>query len=551
MIRLFVTTEPKLFSSILSFSALRATLLLALGVSTVSCGDGGGGGAGAGGGGGEGGNTTIGGGGATGGTAGGTTNGSGGATNGSAGTIQACANPEPVFQSDDTDSGIVRCEDGALNRLSAASCGIPSDEACFGGSGSCTKHSDCTEFPNGSCQAYPSMLPFETGGTCGCTYGCTTDADCTDGYACLCPGISSFYAGSRCVLAECKTNADCPSGECGFMEFNNGCNTDVMFACRDAEKDECHSSATCSGQQCAKITNGSPWMCSGPTCTIGRPLLVENTLRFAPPTRRLDWSFSRTRTPNIDRTFAAQAVENHSLPNTDDLPETVRLALAAHYEQMAAMEHASVASFARFALELLALGAPPDLLLATHKAAADEILHAQLCYTVASVYSSHPIGPGLLPMAGVHPQTDPAEIVTALVIEACVGETIAAAEAVALAGIVKDPALHTLYQQIAIDESTHAELGYRCLAWILVQHPHLVPVAAAAFDRALASISGTPLTETHIVATDHGLLSERSLLQLRKTAAAEIVRPCRAALFAELRTSRETTLTTSDRAALA
>jgi hypothetical protein len=37
----------------------------------------------------------------------------------------------------------------------------------------------------------------------------------------------------------------------------------------------------------------------------------------------------------------------------------------------ALFQHASVASFARFSLELLALGAPPDLVAAAHAAALD------------------------------------------------------------------------------------------------------------------------------------------------------------------------------------
>jgi len=48
----------------------------------------------------------------------------------------------------------------------------------------------------------------------------------------------------------------------------------------------------------------------------------------------------------------------------------------------ARMEYASVASFGELALRLLAVGAPPDLVAACHRAALDEIRHAASCVTL-------------------------------------------------------------------------------------------------------------------------------------------------------------------------
>ncbi|MBT9554900.1 MAG: hypothetical protein IV100_02675, partial [Myxococcales bacterium] len=45
-----------------------------------------------------------------------------------------------------------------------------------------------------------------------------------------------------------------------------------------------------------------------------------------------------------------------------------REVLVQRWLSVAALEHASVGSFARFTLQLLAVGAPPDLLLATQQA---------------------------------------------------------------------------------------------------------------------------------------------------------------------------------------
>ena len=70
------------------------------------------------------------------------------------------------------------------------------------------------------------------------------------------------------------------------------------------------------------------------------------------------------------------------------------------------MEHASIAAFARFSLELLAFGAPPDLVEQAQAAMADETRHAKLCFALAGAYAERPIGPGALDMTGVSVAAD-------------------------------------------------------------------------------------------------------------------------------------------------
>ncbi len=254
---------------------------------------------------------------------------------------------------------------------------------------------------------------------------------------------------------------------------------------------------------------------------IGRPLLVGETLLFAPAERRADWA------------------DEPLCPETASLTPELRSALAAHFTAMAAMEHASIGSFARFSLELLALGAPPALLQASHEAGLDEIVHARLAYALATVYSGQPVGPGRLPISGVAPSSDPTAIVSALVREACVGETVAAAEALALSTIVTDPALRGAYARVSEDEARHAELGWRTLSWMLKADPSLAGAAEQAFSEAVASISSAPLVASDIVSADHGLLASESLGALRTKAAREIVEPCRRALFTTLARGRQ------------
>ena len=66
-----------------------------------------------------------------------------------------------------------------------------------------------------------------------------------------------------------------------------------------------------------------------------------------------------------------------------------RAVLAEHWTQEAAFEHASIASFARLTLDLLSVGAPPDLLDAA-RATLDEIEHARITFALATATAGSP-----------------------------------------------------------------------------------------------------------------------------------------------------------------
>ncbi|MFO0588968.1 MAG: ferritin-like domain-containing protein [Polyangiaceae bacterium] len=469
-----------------SFTALRTWMFAALGLVAAGCG----------------GNVTI--------------SGSGGGGAGG-GTGAGCAGSAPILQPDGKTSGFVTCADGSIDRAAQAACTVKAVDTCTGTEATlnCLTGKDCTEKPYGSCIAVSGGAPGPETTWCQCQYQCSTDADCDPGFVCACAGVADPSVAYCIPKDNCATDADCTSGECGLSAWDNGCGTTYSVACRSAA-DTCRVKSECTDpaySECGVDSAGNPFKCQPVGCAIGRPLFVGDTLLFAPAERRADWT------------------EPSLTPDLESLTPSVRASLAAHFKAMAAMEHASIGSFARFALELLALGAPPALLTATQDAAADEILHARLAYSLATAYSGAPVGPGKLPVAGVAPATDPAEIVIALVREACVGETIAAAEALTLSSMVKDPALVSVYTRVSKDEARHAELGWRSLAWILSERPSLLPVAEEAFAQSIAAISSAPLACPEELSPDHGLLPSAALASLRAKAAREIVEPCRRALL--------------------
>ena len=437
-----------------------------------------------------------------------------------------CQSPTKILQPNGEDSGFVRCANGGVDRVAPATCELVAP-ACDGSESltTCATDADCTAAPNGRC-----TRTWHTGGTgsvveCGCSYLCATDADCADG-VCVCVGVADLerpFCLSSGVVG-CKGPADCPSGECGLSSLFDGCASVYnKLVCR-APGDACREGADClpEAKQCASVASADegPWTCTDTTCTVGRPLLAGGVLRFAPAEPRADWA-----SPGL-------------APDTALAPE-VCAALAASFTEMGAMEHASIGSFARFALELLALGAPPDLLLLTQQAMADETAHAMQAYSLASAYGGRAVGPGALPVAGVVPATDPRAIVRALVREACTGETAAAAEALALSHIVEDPALKAFWARIAEDEGRHAELGWRSLAWMLEGgDPALRDVARDAFALVLAVSARPAPVPAPVVSSAHGLLPPATLAALREQAIRDIVEPCARALLAHAPPSR-------------
>jgi hypothetical protein len=188
--------------------------------------------------------------------------------------------------------------------------------------------------------------------------------------------------------------------------------------------------------------------CNNAVC--GRPFLVEAQARVAPIVESGAWLTQRDWTPR-----------------TDHLSRAERAALAEHWMKMGQMEHASIAAFARFSLQLLSLGAPPELVEACTRALADETAHTKLCFQLASAYAGHAVGPGRLDVNQSLAASSLDEIVDLVLAEGCFGETGAALEALESADSASDPVIKAAYEQIARDEQRHAELAFQFVRWAL------------------------------------------------------------------------------------
>lgn len=273
--------------------------------------------------------------------------------------------------------------------------------------------------------------------------------------------------------------------------------------------------------------------CTGACC--GRPFVVDGQARVAAVRERDDWtaiaaSVATAATPPASGVHrSAQAVAESALD-----PET-RARIATAWAHDASMEHASVASFARFTLELLALGAPADLVVASVDASRDEVEHAVACFAIASRYAGKNLGPARLDVGGASPAADLASAVSAAIVEGCIGETLSALLAEARLARAEDAEVRATLRRIANEEARHAELAWRFVGWAITAGGDAIRDAATrAFASALAKTPQTWDSSLGEIAPAtlraHGLLDEATAREVGDRALSEVVAPCAAAL---------------------
>ena len=163
--------------------------------------------------------------------------------------------------------------------------------------------------------------------------------------------------------------------------------------------------------------------------------------------------------------------------------------LAEAWRAMAATETASIAAFASYSNQLLALGAPSELIEDAHRDAIDEIRHARMCYAVATAFDGRVRGAAPFPAAVMPLDRQPT--LESLAIE-CARESCALEGASAIAaGRLADhpdllPELRATLREIADDEARHAAHGWDALEWLM---PQLEPKARRRVADAIAKLA--------------------------------------------------------------
>jgi hypothetical protein len=324
--------------------------------------------------------------------------------------------------------------------------------------------------------------------------------------------------------AQCALARDVPQRTETGAAASMGCPSviDVACPCSPANDTGCAPHASCTAPFLAKISTQErakkptaccydmPRVCVPPN--VGRLLRVKNRAIVAGTEERGDWR-------------AAERVDASALTEDD------RIFLASHWRTCAQGEHASIASFSRVALQMMALGAPADLLAGVHAAALDEVEHARACFAIASSYSGFDEGPGALPVdaLAVRP-LELEQIASETFLDACVGETVGTVVARAAAERARDASVRATLERIASDEERHAELAWRTLAWAVraggARVQRALIEALLKIDETLAPIAARP---AHLSA--HGVLPADQEDCVRRRAIEEVVVPCLRALI--------------------
>ena len=254
-----------------------------------------------------------------------------------------------------------------------------------------------------------------------------------------CALTSSGASGGQVQLTECiaPVGGSCPNQyeATKFIVPSQSCSYVVSVDCGPVPQ-----GASC----CYLVTE------EGGGC-IGRPFLIDDVARVAT-------------VEHTDRGWSLGVLA----PDVTGLDAEARRTLAAAWTADALLEHASIAAFSRFSLELLAVGAPADLVMAAHRAALDEVRHARICFALAAGYAGAPLGPSRFPFDGALTLSgDLASLAKATAREGCIGETLSAIIAAEQLARATDPAVRRALSAIAEDEARHAELAWRTVAWAI------------------------------------------------------------------------------------
>ena len=201
-------------------------------------------------------------------------------------------------------------------------------------------------------------------------------------------------------------------------------------------------------------------------------------------------------------------------------------------------EHASVASFARNALQLLTLGSPSELLVASKQAGIDEISHAKISYDIASANVRLKLAPGPLDVQKSLKKLDLMNVIRSIIHEGCVGETLAAVVARVRGHGTDDPYIKKSLLQITEEETNHAQLAWDTIEWIVGNNPDLRSFAKIVLDDELERqivnkrVISVPLEDLACVDPNesaslqkYGFLTQAKAEQVREVGIRDIILP--------------------------
>jgi hypothetical protein len=217
----------------------------------------------------------------------------------------------------------------------------------------------------------------------------------------------------------------------------------------------------------------------------------------------------------------------------DALTAPERSRLAETWRRRAAAEYLAVSTFSVLAIDLVAAGAPADILSHCVRAQLDEIRHAELAIRMVEIYG----GKRIEPPAGMSslpdkPESDKLQQAAAnTLLVSCVSETYATTVLTATRDLTTDPVAHAVLTSIYSDEIMHARLGWAYLRYAIEKGGQGVRDAAAAMvPRALRGVANViererPVGEVTEAVRKHGLMTPAEERVIYSRCVAEVLVP--------------------------
>lgn len=191
--------------------------------------------------------------------------------------------------------------------------------------------------------------------------------------------------------------------------------------------------------------------------------------------------------PVASGTDWAEPADPGRLAASESVPDGV----AAEWRENGRTEHASVAAFARLTLDLMAVGAPPGLVAASHLDGLDEVRHTELCFALARQLDGRAAGPASFPEARNVPRPPRtralalAKLAVDSLVDGALNEGVSARSLARLAERCDAEPIRAVLKQLAADEGRHAAHGWDVVEWCLAEGGWVAEKALTGALRAL------------------------------------------------------------------
>ena len=190
---------------------------------------------------------------------------------------------------------------------------------------------------------------------------------------------------------------------------------------------------------------------------------------------------------------------------------------ARHWQDMAQEEYESIAAFSEVALDLMAAGAPVELVTRCHEAALEEARHTRTCLDVALRVNGRAARIGMTPRLRVarrRPRWRGALLARLAVesyVDGWVGEASSARVLAQLAREARDSEIGNALRHLAREEMGHARLGEDIVRWCASEGDPLVEYALRIARRRLARTHLPPADRLESANLRHLGVADRAL----------------------------------------